>query len=178
MLKRILSQLHRYVFWALISAIFWAWIFTLVTDTTRDKKVVLYADVPALSDRSLAIELEKELPDGIKMVQIHAFSYAAFDTEAVNLADLYILTESEMDEYAEQLCVIPETGTRGILLHEPGGFSRLDAYCTYEAGERYFLCYNIRSVHLGAWNTSEDDAALVIAERILQMKSDRSHVVL
>ena len=169
MLKRIFSQLHRYVLWLLISAVFWAWVFTFVTDTTREKKIVLYADVPSISDRSLAIELEKELPDGIQMVQVHPFSYAAFDTEAVKLADLYILPEREMHEYAEQLCVIPETGQRGTLLHEPDGFSRLDAYCIYEAGERYFLCYNIRSVHLGAWNASEDDAACVIAQRILQM---------
>ena len=30
-MKGILKNLHRYVFWAIISVVFWAWIFTRIT---------------------------------------------------------------------------------------------------------------------------------------------------
>ena len=35
-LKRIWAQLHRFVFWALILSLFWAWIYTMVGDTGRE----------------------------------------------------------------------------------------------------------------------------------------------
>jgi hypothetical protein len=41
-LKNIVSQTHRWILWALLSAVFWAWIFTLLTDTVPAKKVTVF----------------------------------------------------------------------------------------------------------------------------------------
>lgn len=180
MIKRILSQLHRYVILAMISFIFWAWIFTLLTDTVPAKKIVLYSDAPVFDDQGLAAELENDLPKGIRMIQAHPFSYAMFDTSEPLSADLYILSESDIGILLDQLNPIPyeqdgfvsEGTLYGILLHDAeGSFSRLDSYSMYATPEKqdedYYLCFNKDSLHLGSWNGSEDDAALKIAERIL-----------
>lgn len=180
MIKRILSQLHRYVILAMASFIFWAWIFTLLTDTVPAKKIVLYSDAPVFDDQGLSAELEKDLPDGIRMVQTHPFSYAMFDTSEPLSADLYILSESDIGILLDQLLPIPDgtdgyvsEGTvYGYLLHDADGtFSRLDSFSRYKTPEKedenYYLCFNKDSIHLGSWNGSDDDAALFIADRIL-----------
>ena len=57
-LKRIWAQLHRFVFWALILSLFWAWIYTMVGDTGRENKVLFYLETPGLERRALSIRLE------------------------------------------------------------------------------------------------------------------------
>ena len=39
--KNVFSQLHTFILWALMSAIFWGWIFTLVTDAPAGKKITV-----------------------------------------------------------------------------------------------------------------------------------------
>ena len=77
-LKNIWSQLHRWVFWALLSTVFWGWIFTMVTDTVPEKKVTVYVLTEECRSTELALQLEEDRPEGIKMIKVHPFSYAAF----------------------------------------------------------------------------------------------------
>ena len=95
-LKNIWSQLHRFVFWALLSTILWAWIFTLITDTVPEKKVTLYVQTENCRSMELTLKLEEEKPEGIKMVKVHPFSYAVFGDQelleaqkAATMAGLY-----------------------------------------------------------------------------------------
>lgn len=182
MIKRILSQLHRYVILAMASFIFWAWIFTLLTNTVPAKKIVIFSDIPQLDESALSAELEKNLPDGIRMIQVHPFSYAMFDTSEPMSADLYILSGEDIGILLDQLCLIPaeadgfvSDGTLyGYLLHAAdGSFTRLGTFGSYvvpgEEEDDYYLCFNKDSLHLGLWNGSADDAAIVIADRILQI---------
>lgn len=182
MLKRILSQLHRYALLAMASFIFWGWIFTLLTDTVPARKIVIYSDIPQMDESALTAELEKDLPDGIRMIRVHPFTYAMFDTSEPLSADLYILSGTDIGILLDQLCAIPDEaegfvsdGTLyGYLLHDAGGsFSRLDSFCSYEkpgeAEDNYYLCFNKDSLHLGSWNGSADDAAVMVADRILAM---------
>ena len=57
--KNVLSQLHSFVLWALLSAVFWGWIFTaFVDDAPAGKKVVIYVDAPVRMERELDARLE------------------------------------------------------------------------------------------------------------------------
>ena len=41
--------------------------------------------------QELDARLEEDLPEGIRMIRVHPFSYAAFDESALLQADLYIV---------------------------------------------------------------------------------------
>ena len=97
-LKNIWSQLHRFVFWALLSTILWAWIFTLLTDTVPEKKVTLYVQTEDCRSVELTLKLEEEKPQGIKMVKVHPVSYAAFGNRELLEADLYAVREADAAE--------------------------------------------------------------------------------
>lgn len=110
------SNIHRYLFWLVISFVVWAWIFTLITDAPRAKKVVVFSNTPATRDTELAVELEKELPDGIRTIKVHPFSYSAFDTGAPDLADIYILTEKDIRENLHMLCPIEPSSEKDLVI--------------------------------------------------------------
>ena len=88
MIKRILGNWYRYVLWALLSAVFWAWIFTLLFSATPKRKVVLYADQPELDRNALSMTLEEDLPKGIRIVDTAAFDDMMFNQTAVLAGDL------------------------------------------------------------------------------------------
>ena len=94
-LKNIWSQLHRFLLWALLSSVFWAWIFGMVTNTAPQHKVVLYADVEECRDRELTLKLEEEKPESIRMIKVHPFSYAMFDDGELQSSDLYVVSASK-----------------------------------------------------------------------------------
>ena len=99
--KNILSQLHTYVLWLLLSAVFWGWIFSaFITDTKPEKKVVVYVDA-ACEEKQLDLLLEDPMPRGLRMVRCHAFSYAVFDSNALLNADLFIVPASDVEEYLD-----------------------------------------------------------------------------
>ena len=66
--RNVLSQLHSYVLWALMSVLFWGWIFTaFIADAPAEKKVVVFADAQVRMDRELDLPLEEDLPEGIRI---------------------------------------------------------------------------------------------------------------
>ena len=107
-LKNIFSQLHVYVLWLLLSAVFWGWIFSsFITDTRPEYKVVVYVDAARCADKELALRLEDPLPEGIRMVQVHPFSYAMFDEAGLRNADIFIVPASNAAEYADSFVSLP-----------------------------------------------------------------------
>lgn len=156
--KNVFSKLHVFVLWALMSAIFWGWIFTFVTDTSPDKKVSVYFYVPEIRDTELAVELERDMPAGLKMVKVHNFQYVMFNMESVENGDVFVLPESQIGEYRELLT----PGDAGRLIYDAetrtGG---ADSYAGYE-DEDYYLFIGVNSVHRA------DGAAEKIAEDILK----------
>ena len=179
--KRILSQLHRYVFWAIISTIFWAWIFwAFVTDTLPRNKVELYAHAEIPSERDMTVALEAEpLPEGIRLIKVPSYSYVMFDSETPTHADLYIVSESDVAEGVDGFGVMPARN-EGDLVRDGKvyGWRVYDAktgegcassYLTFDPNENYYLCVNVNSKHAAAWNGSGDDAAIEIAGRILEL---------
>ena len=57
-LKKILSNIHRYILWALLSIVIWSFVFTRITDTSPEKKVTVFAHTPELAAEELSRYLE------------------------------------------------------------------------------------------------------------------------
>ncbi len=191
-IKKIIRNLHRYIFTAFISVVFWAWIFTFVTDAQRAKKVTLFVNAPKADCLALEEALDADKPAGIRMVKVHPFEYAAFLTVEVDNADMYIIAESDIGKNLERLCPIPAdyAAAAGAFVYESGGVlwalrvydaqtdtgcarSFIDYIPTAESGlpaESYYLCFSASSVHLGEWNDSADDAAVSVAGKLLLLK--------
>lgn len=163
-LRNIFSQLHSFTLWLLVSAIFWSWIFTLVTDTSPEKKVTVYCHVPGVQDTALAAALEEQMPEGLEMIKVHSFDYVMFDEEAINKGDVFIIPASEIGLLAEGLAPVgEEQGVRVYDAAAGGGVAA--AYIQYEAAEEdFYLFLGAQSVHL------EDGKALEVAMRLLALE--------
>ncbi|MBQ1684006.1 MAG: hypothetical protein II072_00635 [Clostridia bacterium] len=189
-IRKILSNLHRYVLWLLVSVLLWSWVFTFLNDTTAKRKVMLFVNVPAVDDAALEKALSAELPDGIKMIKVHPFEYAAFLADEADNADMYILSASDLAKNFDRLQVVPEDAFEGRALFTDGG--EVYGVCVYDAesgkgaaqsfldfvdqsgehlypNENYYLCFNKKSMHIGVWNDGRDSAAVSIAEKLLTL---------
>lgn len=161
-LKNIVSHLYIFLLWAVLSAMLWAWIFTLVTDTSSDKKITVYCHVPEIQDTALAVELEKDMPEGLKMIKVHPFSYVMFNVESISSGDIFIIPVSEIEQFAEDLA--PVGGENGVKVYDSrAGTGVAMEYINY-GQEDYYLFLGAGSSHL------EDGKALVVAEAIMAMK--------
>lgn len=183
-LKNIGSQLHIYLLWVLLAALLWGWIFTFVTDTTPARKVTVFIDAYECRDKELSLELEKHLPRGIRMIKVHPFSYAMFDAETLLGADLYVIPASKMEEYRDSFIPAEELSlTENRTVSPQGGIRIYEAdtdsggawsYITYTEpgteGEDYYLFFGAKSLHAAPLTGSGDDAALAVAELLLNMK--------
>ena len=111
--KTVLGAFGRFlmpaVLWAFIALVFTGFIFNQITDTAPQDKITIYADCEIRNAPELAERLEKELGGAVRMVKIHPFTYAMFDSSRLKQADLYIIPDSRKAEYAEWLG--PEEGT-------------------------------------------------------------------
>lgn len=189
LIKKIFSNLHRYLLWLLISVFLWAFVYFLITDTTREKKVTIYVDAPEVRAEAMADALELNKPEGIKMIKAYPFSYAAFNSLAVGSGDIYIMSESAIMNNLDVLCPIgnefaahSENGfyvdgsLYGICLRSvKSGVVCAGEYITFDApgaagsGEDYYICFNKRSIHILPWTGVGDDAAAELAESILEL---------
>ena len=162
MLRRILSQLHTFVLWLLFSAMFWSWIFTFVTDTTADRKVTVYCKAPEIQDTRLAVALEETLPEGLRMIRVHAFDYVMFDVDAFYRGDIFIIPASELETYAEILA--PVDGQQGVKVYDAATGTGVAASYIRYSDEDYFLFLGAGSPHL------EDGKALEVAHSLLSLE--------
>ena len=115
-LRTVYTNIFLYLALIILSYMFWGWIFTLVTETTKYKKVVIFADVGEIADTALSGVLEEELPEGIRMIPVHPYSFVMFDENALKGADLFIVPESaiaEMTEIAADFSPLFGGGTDG-----------------------------------------------------------------
>ncbi|MBR1780296.1 MAG: glycosyl hydrolase 53 family protein [Oscillospiraceae bacterium] len=184
-LKNIWSRLHLYLLWALLSFFLWGWIFTMITDTSAAKKVTLFISAYDVQDTELAAVLEEELPEGIKMVQVHPFSYAMFEERTILNADLFLVRESEIAGYRDSFAPWPELAETASaadcylidgqpcglrLTHAAAGTGAADSCITYwvegEPREDYYLFLGVESLHAGA----VDNAAKEVAEHLRRME--------
>ena len=190
-LRNIFSQLHEYMLWLLLSTVLWSWIFaSFLTDTKPEYKVVLYVDAYRCADTELSAALETQLPDGLRMIRVHPYSYAVFDTAALQNADLYIFPASRAEEYRDSFAPLtaPEADVVDRLWEKNGvpyGICVFDAaagrgaaaeFITYtspeEPAEDFYLFFGVNGLHAAALTGTGDDAALEVCRTLLAMTGD------
>ena len=154
------------VLWVLAVVILTGFLFNRITDTDPAHKITVYADCEVQNAPELAEKLEKALDGAVQMVKIHPFSYALFGSEALKGADLYIVSDSEKEQYAEWF--LP--GEEGTPVHDPeSGFSAAGAYFLY-ADEPCRLYVGAQSVHL------EDGLARRAAELLISLNDEKEEI--
>jgi hypothetical protein len=183
-MKGILKNWHRYLLWLTVSFFFWAWIFTLITDAPAAKKLVLYADCPAMERQALDDALEADMPDSVRFVEARVFSDEMFQPSNLAAGDILIFAEEQLEQYFGTFTFAPldraafsgrtlleRDGTAyGICVYDEAESIAAGAkYLAYLPGKRYFLFFNAASQHLGDWNGSRDDGALRAAGTFLTL---------
>ena len=133
------------ILWLFFTVIFGSFVFYQITDTDPTHKLTLYVDGEVRNEAQLAALLEKELPEPIRMVQVHPFSYAMFGSDALRAADLYIVPDSEKEQYADWFA----PGEEALTVCDPGGaVSVAGSWILYAPGETYRLYIGAYSPHL------------------------------
>lgn len=159
-LKNVFSQLHTFVLWALASVLFWGWIFTFVTDTSPEKKVTVYCDVPEIRDIDLAVALEERKPEGIRMIKVHPFDYVMLNVDNMENGDIFIIPGSQREEYTDFLA----DPAGGVLVWDAdAGRGGAASYIGY-TDEDYYLFLGANSPH------REDGKAMEVARQIIGME--------
>ncbi len=187
-LKNILSQLHRYIVWALILSILWCLVYSRVGDRPAEKKVVFYSGAYACNGAELAHELEdRGLPEGIEMVQVRGASYDLFGFNKDG--DLYLVREPDLlamlEAVPDRLAAIElpegmegfawEGKLLGIRVFDPGTQKGpAMSYIQYTPlpdpeTEAYYLCFDAASLHLKSNENAIDNAAWELAMEFLEM---------
>jgi hypothetical protein len=182
-MKGILKNLHRYLLWAILSVVFWAWVISLITNAPAGKKLVLYADLDAMDREALSAALEQDMPKNIQYVEPLLFVDTMFEPAGVTKGDLFIVTEGQAEGVLQDLSPIDRTAfpgqsfyesdgkAYGILLYDEGQGVRIAAkYLAYEPGQTYYLFFNAKSGHIAPWNDAADDAALRAARTLLTLE--------
>jgi len=173
---KVLSAITLLVVWATVSAIFWGWIFTLLTDTKAAHKITIYADATMSDATETAAALEEGQPDGIRMVKLRPFTYELFGDEGLKSADLFIVPERDLETYAAWFGDLPEgltgeNGLQAVLFHdEENGITHLAGLITYEPGVKYYLVFGAQSLHISGRDGAVDNAACDTALRLLSME--------
>ena len=178
----ILRNLHRYVFWLLISAVFWSWVSLLAVDAPADRKLVLYAEVPGLERKALEAALEKDLPEHIRFVDANAFMDDMFSPSGVTAGDIFIVSADRAEQFLPSFAPLEgeafgdaplyvSDGTAyGVCVYDEAAGIRVGTeYLTYAPGQTYYLFFNAGSGHIAPWNDSGDDAAIRAAGTLLTL---------
>ena len=186
--KKVLGLIPMMILWAMACVIGWSWVFTFLTDTDAAHKVTLFVDAEVPGETELASALEKNLPEGIRMVKVHPFSYALMDDSELRAADLYILRESQMETYRDWLRPLPKNMPYAeTALRMDGAAWGLPAYlcdesCVAVAGscirysmpgkekEAFYLCFGKHSLHMAGNEGAVDDAAVTVALELLALR--------
>ncbi len=119
-IKRFLDILPALVLWAMLSVFLWSFVFNFLTDVPPAEKVVLFIDAPLTNETRLAVQLEEAVAESIDMVQVRSFAYAMMGSEEIEAADLYIIGESTIGDYADWFAPLPQELRIGTLLEKNG----------------------------------------------------------
>lgn len=184
-LGNMVRQIHMYLIWGVIAVMFVNFLFGLVTDTSRAKKVSVFVNVDAVDEAGLETVLNDDLPEGIKMTKVHTFGYFAFGNDDIGLDDIYIVKESDAEKYIEAFSplydfwnfrdidkyYVKDDIPYGILIRSSDErFEAAAEYIGYEyvdgrAQDEYYLFFGRDCLHKG-----KDGAAAKVAEKLISIK--------
>lgn len=195
---KIKKNIWLYLVWILAVCIFWSWLFGMLTQVTKEEKIVVFIGSGSLSfDRY--DELNKARPEYILELELNVHTTAEKNfSESLNIfgigeSDILILPESYLQNestevvYAEisaaYCSLLPNLGTLerngkvyGLKIHDKETHESLISCLDYGEGdgeENYYILFNRKSMHLGELSSSEGaserDGAIVIARRLLSL---------
>ena len=176
-IRKILNLVPLFTAYFILVFIFWAWIFTFLTDAPRENKILLYIDAAVPGEKEISLMLEDENDPEIRFVKVKPFTYSMMDSSGIRAADLYIVRESNIMEYKDWFAPLPEalhfTGeayeidgaAHGIPVYD---FLSASGICVgaieYEA-ENYYLFIGKESVHMD--DTDSGGRTVTYAKRLL-----------
>ncbi len=160
-LRNIWHQLPSLLVWALFSFMFWSWIFILITDVSPKKKVSIFCCVPEMEETDLMVELEKEKPEGIKMIKAYTFDYEVFNIDRMENGDIFIVPEAEIEKYERFFSTEEDISGTKIYDAQTGEGAAVE-YISY-TDDDYYLFLGNQSGHI------EDGAAEAVAEHLLRL---------
>lgn len=186
--RKTLDALSLMLLWVIVSVFGWSAVFNTLTDTSAEKKLVVYADLPDVASTELAVALEEADLPGIRMVRAYPFTYAMMDSSGLERADLYIVSESEAEKYVSWFCPLPEEIVRsaepselltldgaamGLRIRKDGCPGAADSFLRYDQtgavpGD-YYLFFGKNSLHVSTNGGAADDLALTCAWRLTQL---------
>lgn len=188
LLSRFFSLVPGLILWGMFSMLLWCWVFSLITDTAPEKKISLYIDGTVSRSVELAAVLEENLPEGIRMVRVHPFTYAMMDSESIRRADLFILPEQDIGVYREWLAPLPDafgsdwqsllvrdSVPLGIRVYDSeAGLCAAGSCISYsESGfpdQVWYLCFGNQSLHTPGIPGALDSAAVPVAEALVRLR--------
>ena len=162
-LRKAVKLVPLLVIWAFAAMIISSFVFYQITDTAPANKLTLYVDGQVSNEAQLASLLEKELGGSVRMVQVHPFSYFMFGADTLRAGDLFIVPDSDREQFADWF--VP--GEEGVTVHDPeAGESVAGIWILYAPEETYRLYVGAGSPHL------EDGLARKGAELLMNLKTE------
>ena len=185
--KRFFNQVPLLILWLMLCVILWGFVFTRITDTDRTHKIVICVNAETPGAAELEMKLDVQKSGDIRMIQVKPFTYAMLDSSVLHDADLYIVQESEADQFFEWFDPLPEslTGSEkiwkkeetiyGVLFYQPEMGSNLyTQYISFRDEEgktdNYFLFFGKNSLHIAGHDGAVDDEALHFARVLLSQE--------
>ena len=161
--KRVLSLVPLLLLWLVLCVLVWGTVFTRITDTAPENKIVLWVNAPVPRATELAVKLEESLSGRIGMVQVRPFSYNMMGESAMKDGDLYIVRASDVETYLDWFAPLPAALLEECTLSREGvplgitaysaddGFGIAEGYIEYEApaenAQNYYLFIGKSSLH-------------------------------
>ena len=181
--RRFTRLIPLLILWLMASALIWGFVFTRITDTARENKIVIFVDAETPGAAELETKLQPLLGDGIRMVQVHPFTYAMLDTSTITNADLYIVKASELETYLSWFAPYPddfeslmpawehEGVCYGQMVYTPiRSYDPFRGLISFGDRETYYLCFGKNSLHLSSQEGAVDDQAAACARLLLTGK--------
>jgi hypothetical protein len=113
--RRIAAFIPLAAAWALAAVFISSFVFYQITDTDPANKITIYMDGEVAGESVLAARLEKGMGHSVRMVQIRSFRYFMFGTEILKTGDLYIIPDSELEQYKDWIIQDAE----GMIMFDP-----------------------------------------------------------
>ena len=182
-LKFYLGMIPALLGWAALMLVLWGFVFLRLDDTSADHKLVIYADCDIADARELMIQLEDTCgitseskyafgDAEIRKIKLFSTSFFSALSDPLKDGDLFIITEEHLGELKDSFAPLSDgvLGAEniyegiGILFADPETeHFPFDHYFLYDQTQRYYLCLNAKSLHVG----NQDGAALALASIFL-----------
>lgn len=183
--KRVLSLVPLLLLWLVLCVLVWGTVFTRITDTKPENKIVLWVNANVPRATELAVRLEEGLSGRIGMVQVRPFGYNLMGEIAMKDGDLYIVRAADVDTYLDWFAPLPgelqdestlsrESVPLGVTAYSARDrFGIAEEYIEYEAptddAQNYYLIFGKNSLHNPDAENAVDGLAVDAAKLLLNI---------